>query len=93
MIFSTKDIFAQDGNGWSDPIHFTFEGYDTSLFWDDDGRVYVQGSHAWRVYPAIEMFEIDLTSGKSLSGDPVILWNGTGGEVRLMNRLWNIYVD
>ncbi|KAI5123809.1 hypothetical protein M0805_009104 [Coniferiporia weirii] len=78
LIFTTTDIFANNGNGWSDPVHFTFPGYDTSLFWDDDGTVYVQGSHYWRVYPAIQQFVIDLKTGESLSGDPVTIWTGTG---------------
>ena len=86
MIFTTTDIFANNGNGWSDPVHFTFQGYDTSLFWDTDAqgieRVYVQGAHAWQVYPAIQLFEIDLATGESLSGDPVTMWTGTGGLVR-----------
>ena len=81
MIFTTTDVFANDGNGWSDPVHFTFQGYDTSVFWDDDGTTYIQGSHYWRVFPAIEQFAIDLETGTSLSGDPVIIWNGTGGMV------------
>lgn len=81
VIFTNDDIWANEGNGWSDPIHFNFSGYDTSLFWDDDGKVYVQGSHYWRIFPAIQQFEIDLHTGASLSGDPVTLWNGTGGLV------------
>ena len=76
----TDDIYANNGNGWSDPVHFTFEGYDTSLFWDDDGTAYVQGSHAWHVFPAIEQFAIDVTTGQNLT-EPIILWNGTGGLV------------
>ncbi|EJD08129.1 uncharacterized protein FOMMEDRAFT_101564 [Fomitiporia mediterranea MF3/22] len=79
LIFTTKDIFANNGNGWSDPVHFTFQGYDTSLFWDDDGTTYVQGSHYWRIFPAIQQFVIDVTTGESLSRDPVTIWNGTGG--------------
>ena len=62
-----------------------FEGYDTSLFWDDDDTAYVQGSHAWRVFPAIQQFQIDLKTGKSLSGPPVTIWNGTGGLVSCLN--------
>ncbi|TDL23067.1 hypothetical protein BD410DRAFT_859486 [Rickenella mellea] len=61
------------------PIRFTFTGYDTSLFWDDDGKVYVQGSHYWRIFPAVQQFQIDLKTGASLNGDPVTIWNGTGG--------------
>lgn len=78
LIFTTKDIFANNGNGWSDPVHFSFYGYDTSLFWDDDGSVYVQGSHAWHIFPAIQQYKIDVSTGNALS-EPIILWNGTGG--------------
>ena len=40
------------------------------------------GSHAWRVFPAIQLFEIDLDTGESLSGEPRTIWEGTGGFVR-----------
>ena len=30
-------------------MHFDFEGYDTSPFWDDDGTSYIVGSHAYKV--------------------------------------------
>ncbi|KAH8115249.1 hypothetical protein DFH11DRAFT_1726116 [Phellopilus nigrolimitatus] len=56
IIFTTTDVFANNGNGWSDPVHFSFQGYDTSL-----------------------QFVIDLETGKSLSGDPMTMWSGTGG--------------
>ncbi|EPQ55149.1 hypothetical protein GLOTRDRAFT_76437 [Gloeophyllum trabeum ATCC 11539] len=76
MIFTTTDIY---GDNWSDPIHFSplFQGYDVSLFWDDDGKTYVQGSHAWHVSPGIWQYEIDLSNG-SISNSEV-LWTGTGG--------------
>ncbi|EJD08131.1 uncharacterized protein FOMMEDRAFT_101567 [Fomitiporia mediterranea MF3/22] len=80
LLFTTKDIFANNGNGWSDPVHFSFQGYDTSLFWDDDGTPYIQGSHYWRIFPGIQLFAIDLATGESVSGEPVTLWAGTGGE-------------
>ncbi|KAF8645880.1 hypothetical protein AX16_007538 [Volvariella volvacea WC 439] len=79
VIFTVEDIWANNGNGWSDPMFFSFPGYDTSLFWDEDGKVYVQGSHYWRVLPAIQQYEIDLETRESLSGSPVTIWTGTGG--------------
>ena len=45
-------------------MHFDFEGYDTSPFWDDDGKVYITGAHAWRVAPGIWMAEADLEIAK-----------------------------
>ncbi|KZT52688.1 glycoside hydrolase family 43 protein [Calocera cornea HHB12733] len=78
ILFTNPDPMG-DPRGWSDPIHFYFPGYDTSLFWDDDGKVWVQGSHAWQIYPQIQQYQIDLSNGQSLSGDPIMMWNGTGG--------------
>ncbi|EJU05923.1 hypothetical protein DACRYDRAFT_127580 [Dacryopinax primogenitus] len=78
ILFTNPDPIGNP-NGWSDPIHFYFPGYDTSLFWDYDGKIWVQGSHAWQIYPQIQQYQIDLSTGQSLSGDPVMMWNGTGG--------------
>lgn len=80
LVFKTDNPF---GNNWSDPVHFQFRGYDTSLFWDDDDRVYVVGSHYWRIFPAIQAYEISLDNGTNLSpgGVNFTLWSGTGGMV------------
>lgn len=65
---STDDIWS---GKWSKPIYFDFSGIDTSLFFDDDGRVYVQGS--WSLgfgkqpSSTIKQFEIDLATGKAVS--------------------------
>ncbi|EIN10122.1 hypothetical protein PUNSTDRAFT_101826 [Punctularia strigosozonata HHB-11173 SS5] len=79
LLFKTDDIFASDGNGWSNAVHInpSFEGYDMSLFWDDDGKTYIQGSHAYHVQPGIWQYEIDLDTG-TISNEEV-LWTGTGG--------------
>ncbi|KZT18301.1 glycoside hydrolase family 43 protein [Neolentinus lepideus HHB14362 ss-1] len=76
MMFTTRNIY---GDNWSDPVHFSpgFQGYDVSLFWDDDGKTYVQGSHAWHVLPGIWQYEIDLSNGTIWN--PEVLWTGTGG--------------
>lgn len=47
VIFNAEDPF--DPLSWSEATHFEFEGYDPSPFWDDDGKVYVTGAHAWQV--------------------------------------------
>jgi beta-xylosidase len=75
FIVTTKDILAND---WSDPMYFDFEGIDTSLFFDDDGKVYMHGSHAPGPWTTINLFEIDLETGKKLT-DEKIIWRGTGG--------------
>jgi hypothetical protein len=46
MIFTCTDPRK---NEWSDPVFFDFPGMDCSLFWDDDDKVYLTGSHYWVV--------------------------------------------
>ncbi|KAI8317369.1 hypothetical protein K4K59_008669, partial [Colletotrichum sp. SAR11_240] len=73
---STADIWAGE---WSDPIYFPFHGIDPSLFFDDDGRAYVQG--CWMIdrlkQPSctIKQFEIDIATGKALS-EVKEIWGG-----------------
>ncbi|KAH8922961.1 glycoside hydrolase family 43 protein [Atractiella rhizophila] len=80
---------ASDPTGpWSDPVHFTLNGFDTSLFFDTspngDGSAYVQGtsygSIGWddAFVPEILQFKVDLKTGESLSGPPKCIWKGTG---------------
>ncbi|GFG11352.1 non-reducing end alpha-L-arabinofuranosidase BoGH43A [Aspergillus lentulus] len=75
FVISAKDIWA---NNWSDPVYFEFNGIDPSLFFDDDGKTYIQGSAASDPLTTINMFEIDLRSGRKLSEERTI-WRGTGG--------------
>ncbi|KAI3020872.1 CAZyme family GH43 [Aspergillus niger] len=53
-------------------------GYDTSPFWDQNGDAYIVGSHAWQVYPAIQLAKVNLTTARV--GNWSTLWTGTGGE-------------
>lgn len=75
LIFKTRDPF--DDEAWEDPVHFGFQGYDTSPFWDD-GKVYVTGTYAWEVRPGIQMFELNLETGEM--GEVRNIWNGTGAS-------------
>ncbi|KAJ7709450.1 xylosidase : arab-like proteininofuranosidase [Mycena rosella] len=76
LIFRTKNPYAADA--WSDPVHFPFDGYDTSPFWHEDGTVYVQGAHPWQVSPHIDQMKLNLDTGEATEQVPI--WNGTGGE-------------
>lgn len=60
-------------------MHFSFEGYDPSPFWGDDGQAYMVASHAWKVEPGIQLATIDLETGET--GNWTTLWVGTGGMV------------
>ncbi|KXH45901.1 beta-xylosidase [Colletotrichum nymphaeae SA-01] len=75
IIFKAQDPF--DPASWTDAVHFEFEGYDTEPFWDDDGKTYINGAHAWKIGPWIQQAEADLNTGKV--GEWKTIWNGTGG--------------
>jgi hypothetical protein len=47
IIFKAKDPY--NDRSWSNAIHFNFTGYDTEPFWDEDGKAYITGAHAWQV--------------------------------------------
>lgn len=66
-----------NSTSWTDPVHFKFGGYDTSLFWDDNEDIYVVGSHEYSVWPGIQLASIDLKTGTT--GPWSNPWNGTGG--------------
>jgi beta-xylosidase len=72
FILSTTDIWADE---WSDPVFYDFNGIDTSLFWDDDDRVYVLGAAGPAPESKIKQFEIDLKTGAKLSEEK-LLWEG-----------------
>ncbi|OLN81758.1 Non-reducing end alpha-L-arabinofuranosidase BoGH43A 6 [Colletotrichum chlorophyti] len=73
-----------DPNSFSDPIYFDFHGIDPSLLFDEDGKVYMQGSwiYGYRKKPAtvIRQAEIDLNTGKYLS-ELRDIWTGSGDKV------------
>lgn len=75
FIVSTCDIWSDK---WSDLVYFDFKGIDPSLFFDDNGKVYIQGSAAPGPMTKISMFEIGIETGKKLSEEKQI-WDGTGG--------------
>ena len=71
-------VWATDPAGeWSDPIVVDMEGYDPSLFFDEDGKAYFT---ACRPHPDAEIIqcEIDIVTGARLS-EVKTIWNGTGG--------------
>ncbi|OAL38345.1 hypothetical protein AYO20_02404 [Fonsecaea nubica] len=76
FIITTTDIYSHN---WSDPVFFDFDGIDTSLVWDDQGRAYVHGSAAPGPRTTIKLFEIDVKSGAKL-GSETLIWEGTGGD-------------
>ncbi|MDA3811644.1 MAG: glycoside hydrolase family 43 protein [Spirochaetaceae bacterium] len=62
---------------WSNPVWIDAEGFDPSLFFDDDGTVYYTqqtGGRHGRISQAI----IDINTGK-LKNELTGIWDGTGG--------------
>ncbi|KAL2074176.1 hypothetical protein VTL71DRAFT_7954 [Oculimacula yallundae] len=75
FVVSTTDIWSDQ---WSQPVFFDFDGIDPGIFFDDDGRVYLQGSGGKGPMTQIKLFELDLKTGKKLTEEKLI-WEGTGG--------------
>ncbi|MCL6460125.1 MAG: glycoside hydrolase family 43 protein [Gorillibacterium sp.] len=63
---------------WSDPIIVPFGNIDPSLFFDDDGRVYVTTQFGWGEESHVIQYEIDILTGQALS-EPLRIWDGDEG--------------
>ncbi|KFZ04491.1 hypothetical protein V502_10110, partial [Pseudogymnoascus sp. VKM F-4520 (FW-2644)] len=74
FIMVSKNPYSS--SSWSVPIHFKFNGYDPSLFWDDDHHLYLTGSHPWQLQPGIDQASINIKTGEV--GPIINIWNGTG---------------
>ncbi|GCE12274.1 glycoside hydrolase family 43 protein [Tengunoibacter tsumagoiensis] len=77
FFVTTQDPYGE----WSDPIWFQHRGIDPSLYFDDDGTVYMTGSHNEAGFGAtgILQCQLDITTGQCLT-EPRIIWQGTGGK-------------
>ena len=72
-------VTAKDPAGpWSEPVKLDQGGIDPSLFFDDDGKVYLT-TGGGECPARICQSEIDIETGRRLS-DIKGLWNGTGGS-------------
>jgi xylan 1,4-beta-xylosidase len=73
------------GGPWSDPIWIKTDAeggpfiIDPSLFFDDDGKVYLTTTGRQAGVPSIQLAEIDVATGKLLTRQTGI-WPGTGGR-------------
>ncbi|GAA1808325.1 glycoside hydrolase family 43 protein [Nesterenkonia flava] len=82
-------ITATDPAGpWSDPVWLDVEGFDPSLFFDDDGRVWLHGNRLvadpeWEQQSEIWLRELDLVTGR-VSDEETILWTGA-----LIGGIWS----
>ncbi|KAI3546654.1 hypothetical protein CSPX01_04309 [Colletotrichum filicis] len=76
FIIHTSDIWSGQ---WSDPVSVDFHGIDSSLFFDDDDRVYFQGcfvmDRSKQPSCTIKQVEVDVLTGKQLSEQREI-WGG-----------------
>jgi alpha-N-arabinofuranosidase len=75
-------VSASDPRGpWSDPVPVDMPGIDPSLFFDDDGKVYVTSTVNWgpNIHEGIHLAQIDVRTGKLLTA-PKNVWAGTGGR-------------
>jgi xylan 1,4-beta-xylosidase len=81
----TRDPFGE----WSEPIWVAQSGIDPSLFFDEDGRVYLTSTFLNEPLPdeidpehpswGIQQSEIDIATGQRLN-QPRPIWSGAGGK-------------
>lgn len=72
-------VTATDPAGpWSDPIRLPYGNIDPSLFFDDDGKVYVTVQDGWGDDSHIIQYEIDPRTGEALT-EPVKVWQDAEG--------------
>ncbi|HJD75528.1 MAG TPA: glycoside hydrolase family 43 protein [Bacteroides reticulotermitis] len=69
--------------GWSDPIKLQFDGIDPSLFFDDNGKVYVvhndappQGQERYSGHRVIKVWDYDIENDRVVPGSDKIIVNG-----------------
>ena len=74
FILTTDDITSE----WSDPLLISCEGYDPSLYFEND-RTYLQISARDEMGYGVYQAELDITTGNLLSSFQ-LLWRGTGGR-------------
>ena len=72
---------------WSDPVWLDADGIDPSIFFDDDGRVWVHGTRLvrdaeWHDQTEVWVRELD-PAAMSLVGPEHVVWNGA-----LRNVVW-----
>ncbi|WP_336788160.1 glycoside hydrolase family 43 protein [Paenibacillus sp. MMO-177] len=72
-------VTATDPAGpWSDPIRVPYGNIDPSLFFDDDGKVYVTSQAGFGETSHIIQYEIDILTGEALT-EPVVVFEGDEG--------------
>ena len=84
FLVTTTDPYSSEA--WSDPIHFSFPGFDPSPFWDDDGSTWVSGAHTAAYYPGVMHAPLDFETGEV--GEIIMPWNGTGGASPEAPHFW-----
>ena len=71
-------VTAKDPAGpWSEPTYVVTEGFDPSLFFDDNGKVYFQSQEGEDEKSHIIQYQINLETGKFISPKKTI-WTGDG---------------
>ncbi len=76
FIVHTEDIRGE----WSEPVRVSHMGIDPSLFWDDDGKCYLQGpTFGPDGRQFIGQYQLDPDTGETLS-ETRCIWTGTGGK-------------
>ena len=73
-------VYADDPAGeWSEPFWLKQRGIDPSLFFDDDGKVFMTGNGTlWAPVRGIYQCELNIKTGEQIT-ETKFIWPGTGG--------------
>ncbi|GGO06672.1 glycoside hydrolase family 43 protein [Saccharibacillus kuerlensis] len=85
-------VWAEQPEGpWSDPVWLDWPGIDPSLFFDEDGHVYITGPGGFLgdEQAGIYQAEIDMKNGELLT-ERRLIWTGTGGKAPEGPHLYRI---
>ncbi|MEI2396144.1 glycoside hydrolase family 43 protein [Paenibacillus phytohabitans] len=76
---------------WSEPIMLDWPGIDPSLFFDEDGRVYISGTNSFTFEETAGIYqaEINMETGLLVS-ERRLIWEGTGAQAPEGPHLYRI---
>ncbi len=91
--FKNFYVWANQADGpWSDPIWLDWPGIDPSLFFDEDGRVYITGTGGFMGDEPLGIYqaEIDIETCRMVT-ERRFIWSGTGGKAPEGPHLYKIH--
>lgn len=86
-------VWAKQPEGpWSEPVWLDWPGIDPSLFFDEDGRVYITGNGGFLGDEALGIYQAEINPETgSLLSERRFIWAGTGAKAPEGPHLYKIH--